>query len=306
MNTLASAGNASSPSPLLAERGARLSDWLAVHAWPRRRRARVAVAIGVIAAIASSTACLVADPLDVHAARRALADAHQHRTDAQRVLARLPALRREAAQFAPRAPHAGHAADDIRRVSQLAAESGLVLQTLEPLASSALSAASAPSAPSTRIEPGAAKAEPYRAMKLGAQGGFAPMRRFVEALAREPALTVPFELALRRTGETLSVAATVRVYDGLAPLPATAARPLAADPFARSLAAVAGSAPWRLVGVLQDRRRSVALVETPEGVVAVQAGVSIAGGRVASIDASRVVIETGGARQTLTWAEAAK
>lgn len=304
MSTLVTAGSASASAlTSAAGSGATLRGWLAIHAWNPRRRLSVAMTIGAIAAWASSMACIVADPLDVHAARTALADAHRHRDEAQRALARLPALRREAAQFAPRAPHAGNAADDIRRVSQLAAESGLVLQTLEPSASSTLSTPAASSASSSS---GAAKAESFRSMKLGAQGGFAQLRRLVEAFAREPALTVPSELAIRRNGDTLSISATVRVYDALAPLPVTAALPPAADPFARALATSAGNASWRLVGVLQDRRRSVALVETPEGVVALHAGEPIAGGRVTSIDASRVVIEAGGAKQALTWPEAAK
>ncbi|WP_322106172.1 hypothetical protein [Paraburkholderia sp. J41] len=273
--------------------------WLTVHAWSARRRLLVAMAIGVIAATAASAACLAGDPLGVGAARSALAAARQQHADAHRALSRLPALRAELARSAFHAPHAGNAADDIRRVSQLAAEAGLALQMLEPDAS------------------GGSKAEAFRSMKLGAQGGFASLRSLLEALAREPSLTAPSELAIRRNGETLAISATLRFFDSLPPAsaavpasemaaPAFAARRAPQDPFAPALAASASQAQWRLAGLLTDRRRAVALLETPDGVVAAQAGDAIAGGRVTSVDARRVVIAAGGATQTLAWQEAAK
>lgn len=268
--------------------------WLAIHAWSVRRRGSVAVAIGAIVAMAASAACIVGDPLGVQAARTALAEGRRHRDEAFRALSRMPALRAEIARLessSPLTPHAGNAADDIRRVSQLAAEAGLALQMLEPAA------------------PGGEKTEAFRSMKLGAQGSFASLRNVFDALAREPSLTAPAELAIRRNGETLAISATLQVFDALPAVPsAFAATPRAApqDPFARALSASAAKAQWRLAGLLQDRQRSVALVETPDGVVAAQAGDAISGARVVSVDARRVVIAAGGATQTLALPETTK
>ncbi|HEY4801521.1 MAG TPA: hypothetical protein VIH96_02775, partial [Paraburkholderia sp.] len=77
-------------------------------------------------------------------------------------------------------------------------------------------------------------------------------------------------------------------------------------PFADAAAAGAGKEGWRLAGILQDRQRIVALVETPEGVVTAQAGQPIGGGRVVEVGPARVVVSAGGATHALGWAEAAK
>ncbi|WP_051481765.1 hypothetical protein [Paraburkholderia nodosa] len=280
--------------------GNALRGWPPLHAWGTRRRQAVALTIAVLALATASGACVVGDPLGVHAARAALEAAQRRYGDARQVLARLPALREAAARTTSRAPRAGNSADDIRRISQLAAQSGLVLHALEPGVA------------------GGAQAEAFRSIKLVAQGSFAQLRRLLEGLAREPALTVPFELAIRRIGTGLSVSATLRVYDALPAVPlavasAAAAAPgvaapeaAARDPFTHAAAAGRAEDGWRLAGILQDRQRILALVETPEGVVTAQAGEAIGDARVLAIGPARVVVAAGGTTRALGWAEPAK
>ncbi|MCP3708247.1 hypothetical protein M3I54_14825 [Paraburkholderia sp. CNPSo 3274] len=270
--------------------GNALRGWPPLHAWSTRRRMAVALTIAVLALATASGACIVGDPLGVHAARAALQAAQKRNGDARQVLARLPALRAAAARTTPRAPRAGNSADDIRRISQLAAQSGLVLHALEPGAV------------------GGAQAEAFRSIRLAAQGNFAQLRGLLEGLASEPALTVPSELAIRRTGTGLSVSATLHVYDALPAVPLAVASPAAAAPDPFTHAATAGRAEdrWRLAGILQDRQRIVALVETPEGVVTAQAGEAIGDARVLEIGPARVVVAAGGTTRALGWAEAAK
>ncbi|MEX3845886.1 hypothetical protein [Paraburkholderia sp. BR10882] len=270
-------------------RGSALRGWPPLHAWSTRRRRAVASMIAVLALAAAGVACIVGDPLGVNAARAELQTAQKRYGDAQQVLARLPALRDAAARTASRAPRAGNSADDIRRISQLAAQSGLVLHALEPGVA------------------GGAQAEAFRSIKLVAQGSFAQLRGLLEGLAREPALTVPSELAVRRTGTGLSVSATLRVYDALPAVPLAVAPGAAArDPFTHAAAAGTAEDGWRLTGILQDRQRIVALVETPDGVVTAQAGEAIGDARVLEIRPAGVVVAASGTTRALDWAEPVK
>ncbi|WP_233883131.1 hypothetical protein [Paraburkholderia flagellata] len=260
-----------------------------------RRRLAVALTIAVLAFAAASGACIVGDPLGVHAARTALKDAQKRHGDARQVLAGLPALREAAARAPSPALRAGNSADDIRRISQLAAQSGLVLHALEPGAA------------------GGAQTEAFRSIKLVAQGSFAQLRGMLEGLAREAPLTAPSELAIRRTGTGLSISATLRVYDALPAVPLAVAssetaslEAAARDPFAHAAAAGSAENGWRLAGILQDRQRIVALMETPEGVVAARAGDAIGDARVLEIGPARVVVAAGGTTRALGWAEAVK
>lgn len=282
-------------APASAGAGNALHAWSPLHAWNARRRLIVALTIAVLAFATVSGACIVGDPLGVQAARTALDDAQKRYGDSRQVLAGLPALRAAAARTPSPVPRTGNSADDIRRISQLAAQSGLVLHALEPGAA------------------GGAQTEAFRSIKLVAQGSFAQLRGLLEGLALEPALTAPSELAVRRTATGLSVSATLRVYDALPAVPLavgsseTASTAAAArDPFARAAAAGSAENGWRLAGILQDRQRIVALMETPEGVVTARAGEAIGDVRVLEIGPARVVVAAGGTTRALGWAEAVK
>lgn len=281
-----------------------LRGWRPLHTWTRRRRAMVAATLAMLAALLSGIACFLTDAGGAQAARSALAQDDARLADARRMLARLPALRREA-EGRPSEP-ASTSADDIRSVSRLAAESGLVLIALEPAA------------------PGGAKAQAFRATKLAAQGGFAQLRAFLEGLAEWPELAVPADIVVRRSGSALAIAATLHVFGGL---PAVAIEPAdvtgiaaiaeradaARDPFASRFALAAGGGAasgvqgdgaLRLVGTLSERGRVLALIETADGTLAVQPGASLAGARVTGIGPERVVLSVEGATQVLNWAEA--
>ena len=296
MSTIAAAaGKQREPGSARGRPGSALRAWSMLYAWSPRRRLAAALVIAVLAGASMSGACIVWDPLGVHGARAALADAQKRLDDARLAVAHLPALRGAAARTAPRAPYKGNSADDIRRVSQLAAQAALVLQALEPGAG------------------GGAQAEAFRSIRLVAQGSFAQLRALLEALAREPVLTVPTELAIRRSGAGLSISAILHVYDALPAVPLALASAdekvpevASLDPFAAAAADGAGKDGWRLAGIIQDRQHVVALVETPKGVLTAQAGQRIGDGRVVQVGPARVVVSAGGATHVLGWAAAAK
>jgi hypothetical protein len=244
--------------------------------------------------------CVTTDVGGAETAHVALTEAQARLVSARQLLARLPALQRDARDW-PQRPHNGNVADDMRNVSQLAALAGLALIALEPAA------------------PGGAKAQAFRATKLMAQGDFAQLRDFLDGLAELPELAVPMELSLRRGANGLAISALLQVFDGL---PAVAfaddvieggAFADRADPFAdRALRFGSGSSetgeerPLRLAGMLTERGRAVALVETADGTTAVQAGAMLAGARVLEVSPARVVLAVDGATQTLDWAKEAR
>jgi len=230
------------------------------------------------------------------AAQSAQADAEARLASARQTLARLPALQRDAHDWPQRARE-GSAAGDIRSVSQLAAQAGLVLISLEPAAS------------------GGAKAQAYRATRLVALGSFEQLRAFLAGLAALPELAVPAELTVKRSGAGLAVSAMLQVFDGLPAATFTRGDEdggALADPFASPFTGVEGAAgmqgggAMRLAGMLVERGRAVALVETAEGTMTVQTGATLAGARVSSVDPARVVLSLDGATHTLGWVEDAK
>ncbi|WP_321867049.1 hypothetical protein [Paraburkholderia tropica] len=288
-----------------------------LHTWTRRRRALVAATLAMLAALLSGIACFLTDAGGAQAARSALAQGEARLADARRTLARLPALRREAEGWPRDARLTGSAgsaeseqantsADDIRSVSRLAADAGLVLIALEP------------------ATPGGAKAQAFRATKLAAQGGFAQLRAFLAGLAEWPELAVPADIVVRRNGSALAIAATLHVFGGLPAVAIEAAdgaevaaieerTDAARDPFASRFALAAGGGAasgvqgdgaLRLVGTLSERGRVLALIETADGTLAVQPGASLAGARVTGVGPERVVLSVEGATQVLNWAEA--
>ncbi|QNB12437.1 pilus assembly protein PilP [Paraburkholderia tropica] len=291
-----------------------LRGWRPLHTWTRRRRALVAATLAMLAALLSGIACFLTDAGGAQAARSALAQGEARLADARRTLARLPALRREAEGWPRDARLTGSAeseqantsADDIRSVSRLAADAGLVLIALEPAA------------------PGGAKAQAFRATKLAARGGFAQLRAFLAGLAEWPELAVPADIVVRRNGSALAIAATLHVFGGLPAVAIEAAdvaevaaieerTDAARDPFASRFALAAGGGAasgvqgdgaLRLVGTLSERGRVLALIETADGTLAVQPGASLAGARVTGIGPERVVLSVEGATQVLNWAEA--
>jgi hypothetical protein len=271
-------------------RAALLHGWRPLHAWSTERRALVALMLGCVAAVLAATACITADVGGAETAHVALTDAQVRFVTARQTLARLPALRIDARDW-PQRPHHGNAADDMRNVSQLAGHAGLALIALEP------------------VTPGAGKAQAFRATRLMAQGSFAQLRSFLDGLAELPELAVPMELSLKRGASGLAVSAQLQVFDGL-PAVAFAADEdesiQSTDPFLErfgSSSTAKGDGALRLAGMLVERGRAIALVETAEGTTAVEAGATLAGARVLEVNPARVVLSVDGAQQTLDWAQ---
>lgn len=270
-----------------------LRGWRPLHAWSARRRLFVALALGFTAAVLLCVVCVTTDAGGAQSAHVALHDAQTRLVAAREALARLPALRRDAHDW-PQRPHNGNVADDMRHVSRLAAQAGLALIALEPAA------------------PGGAKAQVFRATKLMAQGSFTQLRAFLDGLAELPELAVPMELSLRRGASGLTMSALLQVFDGL---PAVAFSDDAnegsgaADPFSDrfgSSKSAKGDGPLRLAGMLVERGRALALIESAEGTTVVQAGAMLAGVRVVEVSPARVVLAVDGATQTLDWPKEAR
>jgi len=293
-------GAAGAVLPLAAAR--LLRGWVPLHGWSGRRRAAVAAAIGVAACAAATGACMSADVGGAMAAAAALTAVHRELADAQRALDTLPELERAAARAArAESQRTGRSPDDARDLSELAAATGIGLVSLEP---GTRRAQEEPRGADAKRD---ARGESFRVLKLTAQGDFPRLRAFLRGLARAPALTVPAEAVLTRNGSRLSLAATLSVFDRLASLPdAVPADDAAAlsDPFAGNRADGATTAGGlRLTGVLRDRSRALALIETPRGTEAVQQGARIDRERVASIGMGQVTLALDGTTRVLKWPE---
>jgi hypothetical protein len=260
-----------------------------LHGWSTRRRAAVAGAIAAAGCALGTGASIRTDFVGASAAETALAAARRELADAQRAQRVLPGLK-QAAATTPRGPRrSGNSADDARVVSELAAASGISLVSLEPGASGGQGAAA------------------HRVLKLAAQGDFAQLRAFLHRLVHASVLIVPTEASIRRNGSSLSLAATVSVFDALPSLPVAASGGDAAilpDPFATDRSDGASTVDGlRLVGLLQDRTHAVALIETPRGIDAVEQGDRVEGERVARIAMKEVTLITGSTTRVLKWTD---
>lgn len=278
--------------PVQRDRGA-LRGWMQLHAWGVRRRRGVFVTVAVLTAAVAFEVCIEWDVAGLRAAESGLADIERTLAEAQRTVARLPALKEAAASKGALRNSTGSAAEDIHRVSRLTAATGLALLSLEPSAS------------------GGTGAESFRALRLAAQGDFAQLGSFLAGLSAASGLIVPTEVAIKRNVESLSIAATLQVFDGLPPvsvaeLPGEDDEGEVLDPFASRFGGVASEGSQRLAGVIQDRSSIVALIEAASGTEAIQAGQAFGGGRVVQVAPSRVVLSSGPTNQTLTWAREAK
>jgi len=307
-------GSAASARPML-------SHWLKrarapLEAWSGRRRRAVALLIAALVFGLGAQGWIVADLGGVEASRTALEAATRHLADAKRSLAQLPALRREAAASATASAStpamtsstgspAPSSVDDVRIVSELAAQNGVTLIALEPGAASGTGA------------------ESMRPLQLAARTDFVHLMAFLRGLLDLPVLIVPVDVTVKRDGAALSVSATLRVFNALRPVPLTASAAAFAeedadsadadnivffDPFSRPQMRAAGDLPdasqLRLVGVLHDGQRGLALLDTPEGATTVASGQQIGAERVTRFDALGITLVNGGTTRTLALEEA--
>lgn len=285
-----------------------------LHTWSPRRRWAIALLIALVVFTLGAHGWIVADLGRLAASRAALLASAEHLADARRALAQLPSLRREAAASdatpaaiatASRASKQWTSADDVRVVSELAAQNGVALLAVEPGAASGTGAQS------------------ERPLQLAARTDFIHLMSFMRGLIELPVLMVPVDVVIKRDGSALSVSAALRVYSGLRPAPASLTTQELADasldsddeedvvffdPFSPSQMQATidlpGQPQLRLVGLLHDRARGLALFDTPEGATTVASGQQIGDERVTRFDTFGITLAKGAATRTLELAEA--
>ncbi|WP_233803711.1 hypothetical protein [Paraburkholderia sp. HP33-1] len=271
-------------------------------AWSGRRRRLVAATLAALVFGLGAYGWNAADLAGLAASRAALAASTQRLAEARRALAQLPSLRRAAAAWPATASTSvsWSSADDVRIVSELATQSGVALLAVEPGAASGEGV------------------ERMRALQLTARTDFVHLMAFFQGLVQLPVLIVPVDVTIKQDGKGLAVAATLQVYDALRPASGTdAARAdepdddedlVFFDPFARPRIVASGeagdTAQLRLVGLLRERSRGLALLDTPDGTTTVTAGQQLGVERVTQLDALGITLTNGGATRTLTLAEA--
>jgi len=285
-----------------------------LHTWSPRRRWAIALLIALVVFSLGAHGWIVADLGRLAASRAALLASAEHLADARRALAQLPSLRREAAASdatpaaivtASRASKQWTSADDVRVVSELAAQNGVALLAVEPGAASGTGAQS------------------ERPLQLTARTDFIHLMSFMRGLIELPVLMVPVDVVIKRDGSALSVSAALRVYSGLRPAPASLTTQELADasldsddeedvvffdPFSpaqmQATIDLPGQPQLRLVGLLHDRARGLALFDTPEGATTVASGQQIGDERVTRFDTFGITLAKGAATRTLDLAEA--
>lgn len=280
---------------------------LPLAAWSRRRRWVVAVLIAAVVFGLGAHGWVVADLGGVEASRTALEAATQHLADARRALTQLPALRRQAAATpGVELPASWTSADDVRIVSELAAQNSVSLLSVEPGAASG------------------SGAESMRPIQLTAHTDFVHLMAFLRGLSDLPVLIVPVDVTVTRDAASLAVRATLHVFSALRPVPSTATADAFADdsldsddeedivffdPFSLPQMLASGepqpdALQLRLVGLLHDRTRGLALLDTPDGAATVVSGQQLGTERVTRLDALSITLANGGATRTLALTEA--
>ncbi|CAD6557922.1 hypothetical protein [Paraburkholderia metrosideri] len=279
---------------------------LPLDAWSRRRRWLAMLLIAALVFGVGAYGWIVADFSGVEASRAALAASTQRLADASRSLAQLPGLRRSATSAPAVSSLASWgSADDVRIVSELAAQNSVALLAVEPGAASG------------------AATESGRLLRLTARADFVHLMAFLRGLSDLPLLMVPVDVTVKQDAAALSVNATWRLFSALRPAPLTT--PADAfddasldpdddedvvffDPFSRPQMHagddLADDASLRLVGLLRDLKRGLALLDTPDGSTTVMSGQQVGAERVTKIDADGVTLANGVTTRTLALTEA--
>lgn len=273
-----------------------------LETWSVRRRWVVALCIAAAVFVLGANAWLTTDMSDVQASREALSAAQRKLGDAEVDVAQLPALR-QAASAAPM-PANWTSADDIRVISQLAARHDVTLLAIEP-----------------GIVTGSG-IDVMRPLHVTAQADFDHVVDFFEALASLPVLVVPEEVTLKRQGDALSINATLDSFGAVHPARNAARRTVRDDPdafdpdeeivfydpfqpAAFASAEESASSSMRLVGLLADRLRGLALVEAGDSAATLEPGQQWGDERVAHVDARALTLaKRDGSMHSLTLAEA--
>jgi hypothetical protein len=231
-----------------------------------------------------------------HAERAALDALERRVSHARNTLEQLPAMREEAQQgFAFALADAAQPREEHwRAISDAAAQSGVTLQALEP---------------------GAVQGEgpqAGRSVRIGAQASFAGLVSFLRALTSLPALVVPTGMLVKRDASGLAIDATLRVFDALPSAPhevddtANSASTFS-DPFdIAGLAATDAVGALRLLGVVREGARGLALFGTEQGVAAVATGQTVGAERIVGIDGHGVRLASRAGIRLLSLEEGAR
>lgn len=288
-------------------RSAQASNWMSqlrlpLEAWSTRRRHVAALLIAVAVFVAGANAWTSVDLTGVQASRAALAEAQRRVIQAKRTLDHLPEQRRNAAVSSlGKSPEPSTPADDVRVISLLAARCGVTLLTLAPAAGNG------------------ASPDAVRPLQLTAQTDFLHLMMFLRGLSDLPVLVVPEDLTVKRSAGTLFISATLHVFNALSPAPAKpqilADDDIEADdeevvfydPFSHPSQAdgdVTQAGLLRLAGLLRDRTRGLALLETSDGATTVEQGQLVGGDRVTGMDALSITLTNRIGTRTLALTEA--
>ncbi|SAL01575.1 Pilus assembly protein, PilO [Caballeronia fortuita] len=246
-------------------RGARFF-FRALDEWSWRRTAAAALALGLLVFAFGVHAWRMSDANQLDASRAALTATQAKVQDAGRIAGALSALRARASSDRLEPEH-WSAADALRDIAELAAQSGLRVAGIEPVAGKS------------------GGPVPERALKLRADATFAEMRRFLDALAGLPRLVVPENVQIKRQAGALVIEATLRVFETLPPVVHTAApraNAFIVDPFG-SADAAAQTGDMLLVGTIVGRRRAMALLQSGRDVDSFAPGQKIGDERIGSV-----------------------
>ncbi|CAG4916704.1 hypothetical protein [Paraburkholderia saeva] len=269
------------------------------EAWSGRRRFTVAFLVALAVFLAGAYAWQRIDLGGAQLKQSLLEHAQHNLASARHATTQLPALRLAGANAsALRDATSWTSADDLRAVSQLAGRHGVELLTLEPqpLAGAGITAT--------------------RPLRLTARADFAEWLGFLRGLSGLPTLVVPGDVTIKRQADTLMINATLESFPALRPVSAQDAGKsgteadeeaddyLFFDPFSPVNRPLMTEDPsLRLVGMLRNSFRGLALVETAGGVTAVAVGDHLGVERVTRIEAPGVGLSRNGQTRTLTFAE---
>jgi Tfp pilus assembly protein PilO len=260
-----------------------------LDAWSRRRVVVTGLLVGALVFGLGAKLWRASDLGGSEAGHAALADAQQHLERSREMGARLPAMRAQLGQGAPRTRWTF--ADALHEITALAAQSGLRIGAIEP-------------SPQT-----GEGLEAERPLRFRAEGSFSEIQRFLDALEGLPRLVVPSNVQIRSgTTPSLAMDTTLRVFEDLPPVARAEGPPrdpLAVDPFDVKNGVGAGeTGAMLLVGTLLGSDRAMALVETPAGVKGFAPGQMVGDERLGRV--SRQSIELArrdGASRTVAFAE---
>lgn len=278
----------------------------------------------VCTAVASSSFAVVTyawralDAADRAATEAAVNALEQRLRESRDKLSRLPQLR-EAARKQPMHERVDNrsAGGDWHAVAKLASRAGVTLRALTPVSSS--------SAAATRTRSGNAAG---RALRIDGRSDFSGLYAFLSGLSTLPMLVVPETIDIKPDKDELAFDATLGLFDmppvvvesahealaaspapaSPAPAPPRAARSIP-DPFRDGGTGAHGNASvGRLIGILHDGRRALALFEAASAVQAVTAvpGQMLGPDRLIAIDAAGVTLANREGTRRVLLSEAAR